>query len=227
MAGGVAAGLVEVAFADASLEIAALALHAVERAGHAAGGGFFIDIEDDDEIGPDIAAGDAGDGEDFVARHAAGGALVGERAGDEAIGEDEFAGAERGADAHLDELGAAGHVKERFAAERDVFAVGLIGGAVVEEDVADPLADDGAAGLADFADGDGGVAAGLDEADELGGLAGAVGAVEDDEASGEAAEGGGAGVVGRCGGGHGAECMGKGRHRASGPGHQGRRGRRQ
>lgn len=172
------------------MELSAFGLHAVEERAESLGGGDFVDVKHDDEIGLEISRGHARDTGDVGHGEAAGGALVGEGGADVAVGEDEFAAFERGDDAALDEFGAAGHVEEHFAADAHLEA--LIG--TGEEDVlADAFADGRTAGLADFAQGDIESAEEGGQAAELGAFAAAVGAFEDDELSGSAAEEGGLG----------------------------------
>lgn len=218
---GIAPGLVEVPGTHLAVELRPLLLHAVEERVEARLGGALVDVEDDGEVGPtggvgggcpslrrlrlgfwgtggSRAAGGFAHGVDFGFGQAAGGALVGEGGRDEAVGEDEFTAGEGGADGLLDELCAAGHVEEHLAAEGHFRMDG------VEEDVADALADGGAARLADLADGEALRAAEFDEAAELSGLARAVGPFEDDEAAGEGAEEQGIGESVR----HGADCSG-------------------
>lgn len=183
--GGVLLGHAEVGLADALVELAALGLHAVEEGAEARGGDVWRDVEDEDEVGGEAGDGDVGEGLDLRDGHAAGRALVGDGGADEAVGEDGSALEEGGPDDAFDELGAAGHVEEGFAADGDVFVV------VIEEEGADELADACAAGLADVAGVEalgveGVFAEGLEEACELGGFAGAVGAFKDDETALEA-----------------------------------------
>ena len=116
--------------------------------------------------------------------------MVGEGGGDIAIGEDEFAAAERGEDALLDEFGARGHVQEHLAADGHFQT--LIG--LGEDDVlADALADGCAAGLTNLEVLHALRLAEIGELAELRGLAGAVGAFENDEATGVGADEGGVG----------------------------------
>jgi hypothetical protein len=177
VSGGVVLGLVEVALADFLVEGRALGFHAIKKRGEAFGGGDFIDVEDEVEIGKEIASGDAGGGGDVGHGEAAGGALVGKCGVDVAIGENEVASAEGGEDALLDEFGARGHVQEHLAADGHLEA--LIG--LGQNDVlADALADGGAAGFADLEVFDALLLAEVGEFAELRGLAGAVGAFENE-----------------------------------------------
>ena len=149
---------------------------------HAQHRGVLVHVEDDHQVGPDLSERDLPDAEDVRDGNAACGALVGEGRGDEAVREHELPRVEGGLDFLAHQLSAAGHIEQHLAADVHVAE------ARVEQQLADALADDRAAGLADFEHIEARGFRLANHASKLRGFAAAVRAVEDDEASAQAVE---------------------------------------
>ena len=150
----------------------------VAAAGAAEGGGERGEKEEG-EVGLDVVADGAVEGEDAVGAEAAAGALVGFGAVGVAVAEDDGSGGEGGEDDLVESLGAVGEHEGHLGFGGDDAEVGFAAG--VEEDGADAVAEGRASGLAK---GDDRVAGGLERGGkvlELGGFAGAVEAFEGDE----------------------------------------------
>ena len=173
----------QVALADVIVEIDVLALHAVGQVGGALlepgeahlGG----HVDHDGDIGHDVADGEAVDLRDGIGGQLAGDALINGGGIEEAVAEHVFAGEKRGRDDLAHQLRAGGGEEQQLGLGTHLVALG-----VVDDDVADLLADLGAAGLAGGDD----VLAGLlqmgREQGNLGGFAAAFGAFEGDEFAG-------------------------------------------
>ena len=144
--------------------------------------GDLVHIEDHDQVRLDALERDVGGSTDLRIGDTAGRALVGEGRRDEPVRQHQFPPAQGGPDALLDKLAAAGHVQQHLAAEGHV----VVG--VVEEDLADPFADGGAARFADFAGGHVPVLAKGQQSPELRALARAVGAFKGDELASQVRE---------------------------------------
>lgn len=183
--GGIVFRLIEKSVAYAAVEIGSFGFHSIEERIEAGGGGLFIDIEDEDEVGgPGFSAGDLTDSEDVSGRKTPRGSLIGEGGTEESVGEDESATVEGGNDPFADDLCSARHEEEHFGVN-----VHLVGGMVlgIEENIADLFADRGSAWLPNFADFEMGMVFRnvLPEAGVLGRFSGAVRPVEDEETAGQ------------------------------------------
>src|SRR5712692_776771 len=100
------------------------------------------DVEEERPVGNEVAAGEGGHGADLVERHAVPVALIRRRRIEEAVGNDDLPRFERRTDVFADVLRARGRIQEhlRLGAECDLLRM--------EDDLADPLACGGPAGLA-------------------------------------------------------------------------------
>ena len=180
---GHALGEDEVALADLGVEIDVFAFHAVREiggalleAGEADLGG---NVDDDREVGHDVAHGETVDLGDGIGGEIARDALVHGGGIEETVAEDDLAGHEGGGDDLADELGAGRGEEQELGLGGHLVALGIM-----DDDVANLFAELGATGLADGDD----VAVFFNKAGgeegNLSGLAGAFGTFEGDEAAG-------------------------------------------
>lgn len=143
-------------------------------AAYAAEAALGVEVEDDRQVGPRVADGEAGEFNDAPGV-VAGGALVRTGRADKAVTKDGATGRQRRADDLSDQLSARSHEKERLT--RDVHLTQV----VVEEDGPDAVADVRTARIAADDRIDAKLPKGRREAVALVGFSGAVGPVEDEE----------------------------------------------
>lgn len=139
--------------------------------------GGYVDIDEDGEIGLNVAAGNLVESEDGVGIEAAAAALVTERGIGEAVTEYDGAAVERGTDDLFHILGAAGEVEKELGARGDFAAGG------VKKNLADEPADFGAAWFNGFDDLAAFRAERFGEEAQLSGFAAAIDSFEGDERS--------------------------------------------
>ena len=174
---------IKVALADGLEELDGLLLHPVELAIAALADALETDlggeVDEEGEVGPRRADGEAVDGSNLVGIDRAGDALVNGGGIEEAVTEDDLPCGERGGNALADVLGAAGGKEEEL---------GLGGHAlarfVVLEELADGLAEGRAARLTGQHDAVAGGLKTLSEGGDLGRLSAAFAAFEGDEQTG-------------------------------------------
>ncbi len=145
MRSGIALGELAIARVDAAVELLVLALEPVVLAAHPVGDGAGIEQQEEGAVGHDPADRREIEVEHPLEPEAPSDSLVRDRGVDVAVADDRLAPLERRADDLLDVLRASRRVEQRLGPRLDV--------AAVQDEVADLLAELGAAGLAGREDG--------------------------------------------------------------------------